>query len=1053
KEFGKEHPDYATSCNNLALLYAEQGRYNEAELLHKEAKEIRIKVLGKEHLSYSTSCNNLAYLFVKQGRYSEAEPLYKEVKEIRAKVLGKDHPNYVASCNNLAYLYVQQGRFSEAEPLYKEAKEIQAKVLGKEHPDYANSCGSLANLYADQGRYSEAEPLYMEAKEIRAKVLGKEHPDYATSCNNLAYLYAEQGRYNEAEPLFKEAKEIRSRVLGKEHPDYANSCNNLAALYESQGRYSEAEQLYEEAKEIYTRVSGKEHPDYATSCNNLAFLYAEQGRYSEAEQLYKEAKEIYTRVSGKEHPVYATSCNNLAALYKSQGRYSEAETLYKEAKEIRAKVLGKEHPDYATACNNLAVLYKSQGRYSEAEHLYKESQEIVTKVLGKEHPNYASLCNNLADLYKYQGRYSEAETLYKEAKEIRAKVLGKEHPDYATSCNNLAALYQSQGLYSRAEQLLKEAKEIWAKVLGNEHPTFASVCNNLATMYEYQGRYTEAEPLYKEASHTLINNIQRNFAGLSEKEREQYLSTFKDNFESYYSFSLKAQKPELNTWLLENNLITKGLLFFSTNQLRRTLEKSTDKTLKEKYTQWLATRRELSQAYEMGEQKRSEKNINLQEIEKRANEQEKQLYALLAKAGIKAELTPQLHTWKEIQQKLKPHEALVEMTRIEYYNKEWTDSVLYIALIVKKNSTYPEIVVLPEGNSMEKRYIKYYRNAIQFQNTDEQSYQFFFAPISQALGQEVQKVYFSSDGVYHQINLATLYNPKSQKYLSEEMNIQLISTTRDYLRLSEKELKEFNKNYRIALFGYPDFAGKNIGKAFNGEERAIADVTLVQKIGRNQRFLESSGSVSYLPGTKKEIETIQSLAKSSGVNPEVYLSEKAREENLKSVQSPDVLHIATHGFFIESKEIDRNLSTENKRFDNPLQRAGLLLANAELALHEKEVPGKDNGILTAQEAMELDLDDTELVVLSACETGLGEVRNGEGVFGLQRALQQAGAKSIVMSLWKVDDAATQEMMSLFYENLLMKKQDKRTAFHKAQQAMKAKFKSPYYWGAFVMVGE
>ncbi|MCS6796673.1 MAG: CHAT domain-containing protein, partial [Raineya sp.] len=316
-------------------------------------------------------------------------------------------------------------------------------------------------------------------------------------------------------------------------------------------------------------------------------------------------------------------------------------------------------------------------------------------------------------------------------------------------------------------------------------------------------------------------------------------------------------------------------------------------------------------------------------------------------------------------------------------------------------------------------------------------------------------VYFSADGVYHQLNLATLYNTATKKFLGEELEIQLISTARDYLDLGKKQLQKQTQAYKLYLFGYPDFANKSPKVNSKGEDRSLVDVALVSRIDKKQRFFdELSGSVTYLPGTKKEVAGIEQLAKRANYQVETYLAESASEENLKAVVSPSVLHIATHGFFIESQEHDRNTRTEEQKFfDNPLLRAGLLLAGAEVTLRKEQLLTKENGILTAQEAMNLDLQGTDLVVLSACETGLGEIKNGEGVFGLQRALQEAGARSVLMSLWKVDDAATQEMMTLFYENLLIKKQDKRTAFANAQNTMKKKYKYPYYWGAFVMVGE
>jgi tetratricopeptide (TPR) repeat protein len=496
------------------------------------------------------------------------------------------------------------------------------------------------------------------------------------------------------------------------------------------GSYKEATSYLEKALKQVEKEFGKNHENYATSCNNLASLYYNQGRYAEAEPLFKEALAIRAKVLGKEHPDYATSCNNLALLYEIQGRYAEAEPLFKEAKEIYAKVLGKEHPDYASSCINLALLlYDRQGLYAEAEPLLKEAKEIFGKVLGKEHPDYAQSCNNLAVFYYEQGRYAEAEPLYKEALAIRAKVLGKEHPDYATSCNNLALLYDDQERYAEAEPLYKEAKEIYAKVLGKEHPEYATPCNNLALLYDDQGRYAEAEPLLKEASQTLITNIRRNFVGLSEKEKEQYLATFKDDFEGYFSFALKAQKPELYGWLLENTMITKGLLFFSTSQLRRTLENLQDASLKQQYQNWIEKRKIISKAYELTIAQRKEKNINLEALEKEANELEKQLSASLSAKGIQAELTPTPRSWKEIQQKLKENEALVEMVRVRYYDKKWTDSILYLAMVVKKNSLSPEIVVFANGKEMEQGDINVYRNSVKFRKTDKESYKVFFKPL------------------------------------------------------------------------------------------------------------------------------------------------------------------------------------------------------------------------------------------------------------------------------------------------------------------------------------
>jgi CHAT domain-containing protein len=310
-------------------------------------------------------------------------------------------------------------------------------------------------------------------------------------------------------------------------------------------------------------------------------------------------------------------------------------------------------------------------------------------------------------------------------------------------------------------------------------------------------------------------------------------------------------------------------------------------------------------------------------------------------------------------------------------------------------------------------------------------------------------LYFSGDGVYHQINLETLYDAVSQQYLRDKLEVQLISTARDYLRLGKKDLSKTFKEYQIYLMGYPNYSGAKPSEEKKNEERAFDMVAT--RIDKRQRFFDAlTGAVASLPSTKKEVEGISRIAQKAGWQVVLKLADEASEENIKQIHGVRVLHVATHGFFIEAKDAKNE---KEQKFDNPLLRSGLLLAGAELTLKGRSTGSKENGILTAKEAMDIDLGGTDLVVLSACETGLGEIKAGEGVFGLQRALQEAGAGSVVMSLWRVDDAATQELMNLFYENYLIKKQSKRVAFKQAQEALRAKYKEPYYWGAFVMVGE
>ena len=326
--------------NATASYLHERGQYADAEPLYKQAMEIRRTALGERHPSYATSLNNLAVLYRAMVRHADAEPLYKQAMEIRRTALGERHPDYANSLNNLAVLYDAMGRHADAEPLYKEAMEIYRTALGERHPDIATSLNNLAGLYYAMGRHADAEPLYKQAMEIRRTALGERHPDYATSLNNLAQLYRAMGRHAEAEPLYEQAIEVRRTALGERHPDYATSLDSLAELYRAMGHHAEAEPLYKQAMEIRRTALGERHPDIATSLNNLAGLYGAMGRHAEAEPLYEQAMEIRRTALGERHPDYAASLNNLAGLYDSMGRQAGAEELRKKAMAIHGRPEG-----------------------------------------------------------------------------------------------------------------------------------------------------------------------------------------------------------------------------------------------------------------------------------------------------------------------------------------------------------------------------------------------------------------------------------------------------------------------------------------------------------------------------------------------------------------------------------------------------------------------------------------------------------------------------------------------------------------------------------------
>jgi len=387
------------------------------------------------------------------------------------------------------------------------------------------------------------------------------------------------------------------------------------------------------------------------------------------------------------------------------------------------------------------------------------------------------------------------------------------------------------------------------------------------------------------------------------------------------------------------------------------------------------------------------------------------------------------------------------MIRFRYFDKQVTDSIIYVALILTSDTRKnPDWVILANGNELENKYLKGYRNAISFKTKDTFSYQYFWKPIDEKLkGKSV--VYFSPDAIYNQINVNT-FQRADGTYILDHYNVQILTSTRDIL-LFEKQSKQKLTNNIASLFGYPKY-----DLAHSEIENIIKEKELVSNHSLERDIDLTRFGYSELPGTKTEIEGIEQILNDYQWQSQLYIGVEALEENLKSVRSPRVLHIVTHGFFLDDVEGSNQLHLgvrSGKSRKDPLLRSGLLLAGAAQTVEGDYNSNTENGIFTAYEAINLDLQNTDLVVLSACETGRGEVKSGEGVYGLQRAFQVAGAESLIMSLWKVNDEATQILMTTFYGNWLGG-MSKSKAFKEAQLTVRQKFDHPYYWGAFVMVG-
>ncbi|MCP9887849.1 CHAT domain-containing protein [Cyanobium sp. ATX 6A2] len=995
--YGSDHPDIAFFIHSLANLFSQHGLYSQAESLYKRALAIREKALGPDHPDTANSLNNLASLYSDQGLYSLAKPLHKRALAIHEKVLGPDHPGTANTLNNLAYLYSNQGLYSQAEPLYKRALAIREKALGPDHPFTADSLNNLASLYSKQGLYSQAEPLLQRALVIRRKVQGADHPDTANGLNNLAYLYSNQGLYSQAEPLYKRALAIHEKALGPDHPFTASSLNNLAGLYSNQGLYSRAEPLYKRALAIREKALGPDHLDTANSLNNLAYLYSNQGLYSQAEPLYKRALAIREKALGPDHPFTAVSLNNLALLYTKQGLYSQAESLYKRALAIKEKALGPDHPDTALSLNNLGMSYSDQGLYSQAEPLYKRALAIHEKALGPDHPFTAVSLNNLALLYTKQGLYSQAEPLYSRSLAIREQALGPDHPDTALSLNNLGLLNLDADKPDTALRLLSQSMKIEASWLLREATLQPRVYRT--ALYNTIG-------VAWEATHSL--------AGRSEAGPYLALST------RLLRHGLLLEIEQAQASLSRAPGPTRELA----QQVAALNNRISDVQLPPERRMALRQQRNGLESHLF----RQSPDLQLQRITP------EQTAAALPKDGVLVEF-----------QRYRPWQSGANRT------KRWGPE-LYLALTLNPNGAI-RAVQLGEAKPIDEAIRQALSASVQGQSDAEERWGEVSSLVLEPLAPHLagsRQWFFSPDGELHRVPFAALPSPSRPGVpLASAVQLRLLTTGRDLVRFQ----KPVPSGKPPVVLANPNF-----------DRGRPAPPALIAGTPQSQ---QRSGDLSNqpwdsLPATAQEGEQVATLL---GANP--LSGDAATVGVLQRSIGPRVLHIASHGFFVGDQDIPLQdpLTTsfagggEVARFqgEDPLLRSGIVLAGA----NNPDLDPNDDGLLTALEATALQLDGTEMVVLSACSTGSGDIQSGEGLYGLQRALTVAGARSTLLSLWKVDDAATAEFMVRFYRRLKAG-EGRADALAAVQAEFRAgEVKGPagedwsgtFYWAAWQLVGD
>ncbi len=1061
------------------------GRWREARRHHSQAEyakavailqailNINRIVLKEDHPETAQCYNNLAVSLEAQGKAAEAEALFQKALVIYRNTLGEEHPDTAASYSGLAVSLDAQGRAAEAEPLFQKALVIYSGILGEIHPDTVTSYNNLAASLDAQGKVAEARLLFRKALEIRRQVHGEEHIDTVTSYGNLAYNLNAQGLAAEAEPLFQKALTIRRNLLGDYHPSTAVSYNNLASNMSALGRSAEAEPLYLKALEISRKVLGELHPDTANFYNGLAYNLNAQGKTFEAGPLFQKALAIRRQMLGDNHYLTAQSYNNVAANLDALGKATEAVWYHNKGLENLRKLRGEDHPDTAKSYNNLAISMQTQGKTVEAGQLFHKALSIHSKLFGENHPATANSYNNVAYNLDLQGKTIVAETLHYKALVINRKVYGEDNTQTAISYNNLATNLHAQGKAAEAEAILRKA------IFSSEASRLSRAKGiERAIGEQFNPRLLLAAIECGTKPALAWGQVEMTLArGLLDQQGTSSLTVAEQTDQT----SLRDRVTDLQSQILV--LVSKP---------KRSADEDT------RLEGLIRDRQEVGEKLAKLAVAESERAVaGREEIQAAIPPDSALLFwvDVSATSGVEEHFACVVHSMGEPK-----WERLIGTGADGKWTKEDNELPEVIRLTMKAISASPtELENLLDSLSHRPEIVKVIRECLRSTDALEKLYlrlhtqriapvlkhidgvkTLYVVGVNQMAGIPVSLLtdQFAISYVPSGTFLARLKDqPKATgtQFLAlgdaiYEIEKVKIKTSTDLppggilitqvipmsaadkaglqvgdviLKYGDAEIAKLEdlqkasastKAEKVSLTiwreGRPkpfttDIAAGRMGVVLDREPAPVA----IANRRKTEAMLASirGGEWTDLPGTRVETNRLKHLF---GDHAKVFTDGNASEQTLESLRKSGelskyrYLHLATHG---EGNNV--------KAFES-----SLILSQDNLPKELMPKAGEPflNGQLSAREVLDYWKLNAELVTLSACETAIGKQGGGDGLLGFAQAFLTAGARSVCLSLWKVDDTATALLMSRFYENLLGKREGLSKPMGKAAALDEAK---------------
>lgn len=1024
--------------NVMANILCATGEFTRADSLYKQAVEILEKNNENASVQYVSLLVDYADCLSENDKLDESFVLGMEAvdigrtnTEINDELLGE-------IIFKLAGYYMEKANYDLAEQYGTEALELTAKGEEPNSVTYGDVQVFLASVYVKKKNYDDALPLYESALEIYDLNGLASDENYTDIQANLASVYVKLDFPEKAIPLYVASFNTLEDFRTEKSQAYMAIGINLAMLYEANGLYEEAIPYYIKALDAAKSDDGLQKY-VGFTFGKLSGVFRKLGQYNQALEYAYLGLEESDLNSGKESMAYSKSLKELSQVYLDLGNYDKALLNINESISIVEKIQGKNSMSYGSVLSVLGSIYRRQEELVEALAVQREVLSLVEKIRGADSPSYASSLNNVGMILLNMDSLSQAIAMFEEAIELTEIKLGVDNINIMSYQNNLADAYENSNDYQNALMVYQKVLQATENSYGKGYTYYAPRLMSVARCYDKLDSTESAFLAYEESMSLTINDIDRNFNFISENGREDFLIRVGGRFNELQDFFYRHKQdfPHSKGLAYNLELTTKGMLLSSVSEVRNAVRASRDTTLINQYEEWMSLRTLLNKQYELPIAKR---RADLNDFEATVDRMEGEISNSVRNSGSQS--AGELSNWQDVQSMLEKGSVAIEFLFIESMDN---DSSQYVALILLPGEDEPLEIglckkhelqeIFDSGSDIDVAFVSDTYRGAGWANTQEGSeaslYDLIWKPIEQFIPKK-STVYFAPTGMLHKVAFAALKN-QDNRYLYEEYSLRQVTSTGNLL--NKQATFDINES-EVLIMG-----GMNYG----------------------------IGEWRYLPATLYETDAIEGLAGRKGLNSEYLLGDLATESNFKKFgPSKQIIHLATHGFYyewngtakneepMESENID-STSTNMDRFEglrlsenpNPLQRSGLIMTGGNEYWNKQAPLLGDDNILTAAEIANMELQNADLVVLSACETGLGDIQGNEGVYGLHRGFKMAGAKTLVYSLWTVPDNETFQFMELFY-SALFKGKEIREAFDHAQREM-AKNNTPYYWAGFILV--